>query len=129
MGTNYYLLRDICPCCKRHGEKLHIGKSSAGWCFALHVDAEEGVNSLDDWMALWSDKDSKIVDEYGDEHTPEQMFETITEREWTKRERSQRFLADNHAEEGPNNLLRHQIGRHCIGHGDSTYDLIPGEFS
>lgn len=87
--------------------------------------------SLADWRALWSEPNTKIVDEYGREHTPEQMMETITDRAWPKRdqERSPEMYARNHAEPGPNNLMRHSIGRHCIGHGDGTYDLIPGEFS
>jgi hypothetical protein len=131
VGTNYYLERDICPHCSRSDEKLHIGKSSAGWCFSLHVDSDEGINSLADWQALWSAPDARIVDEYGRETSPDEMLSTITERAWPKRdqEHSPEFLRSNHAEPGPNNLLRHQIGRHCVGHGDGTYDLIPGEFS
>jgi hypothetical protein len=38
-------------------------------------------------------------------------------------------LESNHAERGPNNLLRHQIGEGCIGHGAGTWDLIEGGFS
>jgi hypothetical protein len=129
MGTNYYLRRDTCPHCGRSAEPLHIGKSSAGWCFSLHVDADEGINGLDDWKALWSAPNTKIMDEYGREVSPELMLETITHRTWPKRERSGMFYLENNAEPGPNNLMRHTIGRHCVGHGDGTYDLIPGEFS
>jgi hypothetical protein len=57
------------------------------------------------------------------------MLSTITERAWPQRERSQEYFRQNLAEEGPNNLMRHTIGRHCVGHGDGTYDLVPGEFS
>lgn len=39
------------------------------------------------------------------------------------------FLASNHAEPGPNGLLRHKIGPYCLGHGEGTWDLMPGEFS
>lgn len=130
MGTNYYLERDVCPHCGRSDERLHIGKSSAGWCFSLHVDPDEGVNNLDDWKALWSAPNARIVDEYGREKSPDEMLETITERAWPHREgRNDKYYADNHAEPGPNNLMRHAIGRFCVGHGDGTYDLIPGEFS
>ncbi len=112
MGTNYYLHRDCCPHCGRGDDRLHIGRSSAGWCFALHVDHEEGINSLDDWKAIWSLPNAKIIDEYGRQHTPEEMLATITER--------------SH----PRGLSRHRVDmRHCIGSGDGTYDLIPGEFS
>jgi hypothetical protein len=129
MGTNYYLERDICSHCGRSDARLHIGKSSAGWCFALHVDADEGVNSLTDWQDLWSAPNARIVDEYGSEHSPEQMLETITQRAWPQRDVPRKVYDENHAEEGPNNLMRPTIGRHCVGHGDGTYDLIPGEFS
>ncbi len=129
MGTNYYLHRDICPHCGRGDERLHIGKSSAGWCFSLHVDADEGINSLDDWKALWSAPHTKIVDEYGREHSCDQMLETILERAWPQRERSLEYYAANQAEPGPNNLMRHAINRFCVGHGEGTYDLIVGEFS
>ena len=55
MGTNYYLYEgsEACPTCKRPFEPLHIGKSSAGWCFSLHVIPEEGINTLDDWRTRW----------------------------------------------------------------------------
>lgn len=129
MGTNYYLQRDICSHCGRSDERLHIGKSSAGWCFSLHVDADEGINNLDDWKALWSAPNARIVDEYGREISSEQMLKTITERAWPERDRLTKYYAQNHAEPGPNNLMRHQIGHYCVGHGEGTWDLIPGEFS
>lgn len=112
MGTNYYLHRDVCPHCKRSDSPLHIGKSSAGWCFALHVDEEAGINSLADWQALWASPGSKIMNEYGDNISPPEMLATITERIH------------------PRGLSRHiKDGRHCVGNGDGTYDLIRGEFS
>lgn len=146
MGTNYYLHRNVCPHCLRPEEKLHIGKSSGGWCFALHVDAERNINSLDDWKKLFDGEDNGIVNEYGDPLTAPEMLEVITDRKayagkplpekfpdddyfypgWTK----QRYLDSNHAEEGPLGLLRAKIdGRHCVGHGEGTWDCIQGEFS
>lgn len=110
MGTNYYLVGDCCPACGRGDERQHIGKSSAGWCFALHVT--EDVKSLEDWQARWSAPGAKIVNEYGDTITPAEMLSAITDR--------------SH----PRGLSRHQVdGRHCIGHGNGTFDLLPGEFS
>jgi len=129
MGTNYYLETECCPACKRPRDRLHIGKSSGGWCFSLHVDRDEGITSLDDWQALWGQSGTRIVDENGVTITPAEMLRTITDRSWPReRTLDARYLISNHAEAGPNGLLRHQIGPHCIGHGDGTYDLIPGEF-
>jgi len=114
MSTNYYLHKEPpCECCGRPYESLHIGKSSAGWAFSLHVIPEDGINDLDDWEALWSEDGAYITDEYDMTIQPDEMMSIITERSW---------------HDGP--LLRHQIdGSFCIAHGRGTWDLIPGEFS
>ena len=144
MGTNYYLHPQAdCPCCKRPFEPLHIGKSSYGWCFSLHVIPEEGISTLDDWRQRWQQPGVIIRDEYGVTSTPEQMEARITERDhssnlnwqgcwWPSNHYSSEahFHQMNHSERGPNFLLRHRIdGRHCVGHGPGTYDYIAGEFS
>lgn len=66
MGTNYYLKPKPCECCGRTDEGLHIGKSSAGWCFSLHVIPEEGINGLDDWKSRFDEPGVQIVNEYGE---------------------------------------------------------------
>ena len=115
---------------------MHIGKSSYGWCFSLHVgkwlndsdDAPE-AHTLEDWQALWNREGWVIVDEYQRTVTPEEMFSIITERGGEHTSIGFDYHR-NHAEPGPNNLVRHRIdGRHCVGHGGGTYDYIPGEFS
>lgn len=66
MGTNYYLQeKPPCDKCGREFERLHIGQSSAGWCFALHVIPELGINNLADWKKRWEEHPSVIRDEYG----------------------------------------------------------------
>lgn len=150
MGTNFYLHKNACQCCKRSQEKLHIGKSSHGWCFTLHVDQTEGVEDLPDWEKLFADPANVIVDEYGELVTAESMMATITQR---ARSREEGVLGDsldlypepfgrvmtwgefyerNQAEPGPNNLLRHRIdpeGYRCVKHGEGTWDCVRGEFS
>jgi len=137
MGTNYYWAPPDakCPTCGHEKERLHIGKSSSGWCFSLHVIPEEQLTSLSDWETRW--QTGSIVDEYGRALTAKEMLSVITERSWSQSNKERpdgwvswpAFYAANHAEPGPNNLLRHQIGRYCCGHGDGTWDLMPGEFS
>lgn len=129
MGTNYYLHEQPdCPTCGRPHERKHIGKSSAGWCFSLHVEPDEGINSLADWVARWSVPGAIIRDEYGRDVTAEQMLANITKRSWNKPQgQSPEWHHMNHSEDGPNGLARHRIdGRHCIAHGDGTYDLMIG---
>jgi predicted phosphoadenosine phosphosulfate sulfurtransferase len=62
MGTNYYWLTNICKCCNREEERVHIGKSSAGWPFLLHPR----FKSWTSWKeALSKNPDDQIHDEYG----------------------------------------------------------------
>jgi hypothetical protein len=55
----------------------------------------------------------------------------ITNRAWEcAAQHPQSVLAKNHAELGPNGLLRSKVDDvHCIGHGEGTYDYIAGDFS
>ena len=143
MGTNFYLKSHdratSCPTCGHTApepEPLHIGKSSVGWCFSLHVE-EDGPKTLDDWKLLFEDGGYVIEDEYGQQISSEEMLGRITDRSGTPRtERSpssyaswEQFYRQNHAEPGPNHLSRHVVdGRHCLAHGEGTWDLIAGEF-
>lgn len=128
MGTNYYLKTAPCECCGLHDEQntMHIGKSSYGWCFSLHVgkwlngadDAPE-AHSLEDWQSLWNRDGWVIVDEYKKPVTPDEMLRIITMRGGDY----------GYAKEGYD-VGRHKIDSyHCIGHGPGTYDYISGEFS
>jgi hypothetical protein len=137
MGTNYYLRRQCCPCCKR-GNDIHIGKSSGGWHFSLHIHPEEGINNLDNWRLVVSDPESRIFNEYDEELSPETLWEIITERSnqqgwdskrWYGYRSEEEFHSSNDSERGLNCLLRHKIGSRCVGHGPGTYDYITGDFS
>lgn len=134
MGTNYYIEgKPPCPHCGRgyEDERIHIGKSSAGWVFALHAHPELGINGLNDWKRFWTEKEKKIFDEYGRQITPAEMLDIITNR---RRDRGpdmdESFYRENHAEPGPNRLARSKIdGRHTIAHGEGTWDICIGEYS
>ena len=128
MGTNYYWHEDICPHCKRTSEPIHIGKSSGGWCFALHILPELGITTLEDWQAKW--KTGVILDEYNSTISPDEMLQTITNRSWNGDVVKDRIWWDsNKAEPGPNNLARSKVdGRRCVGHGEGTWDYFEGEF-
>ena len=137
MGTNYYWHeKPSCSECKRPFEPLHIGKSSAGWCFGLHVylldDGMESIPDLAAWQKLWARPGSEIRDEYSREVSAAEILDVITnrarEKKWSP---DDAWYRDNYAVPGPGNLARHAIdGRHCcIGHGEGTWDLMVGEFS
>lgn len=135
MGTNYYLHSQVqppCPCCQRpyEDEPLHIGKSSAGWCFSLHVIPDMGLNTLEDWQRRWVDLDVMIRDECGDPIEPGRMTEIVCDRTGSRSVNHPAWYAQNSAVPGPKGLARHAVdGVHCIGHGAGTWDLIAGEFS
>jgi len=141
MGTNYYWTEEPCPNPCKHCKdesRMHIGKSSGGWCFALHVYPEQGINTLGDWKVMFAQPGSRITNEYGDTVPVHEMLRIITERSW-KRESNTvpygyasevDFARRNSARIGPNGCWRHAVdGVHCIGNGDGTWDYIAGEFS
>lgn len=122
MGTNYYVIKKQARACAHCGhsqpaEMLHVGKSSGGWAFMLHVVPELGINTLEDWRPLLEQMD--IVNEYGDKVSAEQMLRVITGREqlWP-------FPTDSNRP-----LQRSKVDGVCIGHGPGTYDYIVGDFS
>jgi len=114
MGTNFYLIRECCEHCGRGSDQIHIGKSSAGWVFSLNTHPDEGINTLKDWEEQWSQPSTRIVDEYGDVITLDEMRKRILKRSWNG---------------SSTNLRRHPIDGFCVAHGDGTYDVMRGEFS
>jgi hypothetical protein len=135
MGTNYFLHAPKCfHCGKEAEEPLHLGKSSGGWCFGLHVRPEQ---ELYDWADMWAmikqriEQGWIIKNEYGEE-IDDALFFTIA---WDRKGRSSEpidphWLARNHAIQGPSGLARHALlPGHCIGHCDGPIDYIIGEFS
>lgn len=118
MGTNYYLKGRPAGA---EVEGLHIGKSSAGWCFALHVYPDGVVNAVDepvfgaindlsDWIPLFVRHG--VVDEYAREIDVHALIDVITKREH------------------PNGLQRHEVEQYrCLGPGAGTWDRMVGDFS
>lgn len=133
MGTNYYWYKNLepCECCGKYCDPIHIGKSSGGWNFSLHIHPESGINSLVDWVAKFTQSGSAIINEYGSGIIPDEMIDIITNRSWEpSSKRNAQWYADNYAHEGINGLVAHNVdGRHCIRNGEGTYDYMVGDFS
>jgi len=125
VSINYYAHLDL----GKPVVKLHIGKSSAGWCFALHVTDE--ITSLDDWRKAWSCPWVTIVDEYGDTVTLTEMLTEITDRSWSgPRDRGSPWWDQNHALPGLLGLLRQTHNATLPPNPETdTYDLCFGDFS
>jgi len=145
MGTNYYLKTEpdkVCAHCghAKEGELLHIGKSSGGWCFSLHVYPDTRINDLDDWLPLL--ERGQIEDEYGDRVSVLRMLSIIRDREappdwddpgrtigpWSRYNRERDDHLANGSVRGPKGLLRHPLDESCVSHGAGTWDCIDADF-
>jgi hypothetical protein len=138
VSTNYYLKPPVCLACGLAHEPLHIGKSSVGWAFSLHVYPEFALTTWPRWREYLYESvrqgPMQIVNEYGDEVPFEEMVSTVTNRKGRKitPEEMQAFCDSQSgwAVPGPYGLARHRVdGRYCIGHGKGTWDYLIGEFS
>lgn len=137
MGTNYYWCEERYDTCSQCGHKKkldnierHIGKSSVGWTFALHVYPEEGIHSLEAWIHLWSTGKGCIRDEYGAGISIVRMLDYIMCRYSTGTIQSEGWYQQNYAKPGPRGLAR-RIGKDIIGYGEDegTWDYCVGDFS
>lgn len=125
MGTNYYAViggHKCSECGEVHKEeRLHIGKSSAGWCFSLAVyraEYDDPTHPKDwgEWLAMLKRPDVVIANEYGDTVALEEFVKTVTERSWL----------------GDGGLLRHDPHErygNTYGPGEGTYDYCKPGFS
>lgn len=130
MGTNYYFVKgqhfpehnDSHPLngLLKYGTgrppMIHVGKSSLGWCFSLRVYPTSGVHTLADWKNMAEKLLSegwRIEDEYGEAHTPDELWREVERVDWNRPNLNRRDLENNH----------------CIGHGEGLYDYVVGDFS
>lgn len=114
MGTNFYwYAKEKCNHCDREYDPIHIGKSTYGWVFSLHITNE--IKSLDDWKAKWQTPGSYIKNSYGDIISIEEMLNII----------------ENRKPAVGNKLLRHnfETDSQLVNRGSGTWDCFSGEFS
>lgn len=84
MGTNYYIKeKNPYPYCEKSFKKIHIGKDSYNYAFALHIIPEMKLNCLDDWKEYWKDK--TIISEYNKEISSDEMLSIIINSKDLKR--------------------------------------------
>lgn len=82
MSTNFYLFEHT-------GNRLHIGKSSAGWQFLFNVgnpDSNDPLDTFDGWkhyITIAIMRGGWIEDEYGREIEPLKLQELILEKQLT----------------------------------------------
>lgn len=118
MGTNYYFVDPVlCEHCGNpvrkadagDSKKLHIGKSSAGWNFAVRIYLDMGILSLTDWeFYIKNNPSGKIFDEYGHEHSLGDLLQIIKNR--------------------PQTSKSHADCNRKSSRGEGTWDYCPYEF-
>lgn len=127
MGTNYYE-GTKCETCGHVIRGKHIGKSSVGWTFALHVYPDEGILDLSDWVRRWRNP-TLFFDEYGDAVAQRDLLQTILLRIRDNEGPTPAWYEHNNAVPGPLGMARRQLSGSVIGYGDGTYDLVTGDFT
>ena len=138
MGTNYYwVIEEEIKCfqchhiTERRQNKIHIGKSSVGWCFSLHVYPNKKILDLYDWIVLeWAKSPGVIEDEYGENISLCEMLRIIIGRGMgTGLTLDNNWYVRNYATPGPFGLARHALGHGCVKHGEGTWDCLESDFS
>lgn len=130
MGTNYYTATQDCPSCGKplDEERRHLGKSSAGWHFALRVDPENGIRDIADVLDLA--RRHGVVDEYGRNLSTDEFMKIVMVRfTCDKPSMGAEWYLENQAEPGFMGLARARIDERCIGHGDGPWSYFVGDFS
>jgi len=142
MSTNFYVA-DVVRCQEcghavHNGIKFHIGKSSAGWAFSLHVIPEKHLNTWGEWKAFLDKPGMAIIDEDGAKWSLDEFVMIVENRigkygdlehvppgydTWWD------FYEINQCEIDANGLLRHKVGEFCSGHGKGSWDYVTGDFS
>ena len=110
MGTNYYVVENVCECCNRYDEKYHIGKASWGWAFTFQGYKYDGLTSWQKWKEYLADK--KIYDEY---HEPIDYNWFV---EYVETGKSPNYV---NPDNGHKNLIHNEEGR-MEGWFNSEYD-------
>lgn len=103
MGTNYYVVQNVCECCKRYDEVYHIGKASFGWAFSFRGYRPERLVSWQAWKEFLKDK--HINDEYGESITYQDfcdMIETYKSPSWVNPQNGHKNLVHNDEGRKPN---------------------------
>ena len=132
MGTNYYLIKNACPHCGATEEAIHIGKSSAGWYFALNTD----VYSYEQWMEIFEIIGSsfdRIQNDSGTAVTGNAMIANMHDRSIAKTNRPMRRGEDPRRIE-LNQDIEIGINHLCYVKHNKIHPLYPiqyvkGEFS
>lgn len=86
MGTNYYWYAPPCKHCGLANPPMHIGKSSAGWPFSVHVMPAENITCWNDWLKYFEQATGEIRNEYGEVKTVAELNRLVKAKRSQKNE-------------------------------------------
>lgn len=120
MGTNYFCKtgRKLDHYGFEVDEILHIGKSSYGWYFTLHIYPDKEITSLIDWLPLL--QNGVIHNEYGEEVSYEDMKDCILrEGRWNWDFTNMPRTTESHVEY---DILCGERGLHYVKYNRTPYN-------
>lgn len=126
----YNTLEDLA---KDYYEEIHVGKSSAGWVFLLHIHPDKNIYSLEDYCNIWYDPNIALYNEYDELISPKQLEHTICDRaleddRLTQAEIKQ-FCKENQCRyDASYGLFRYDLDEFTIPTSKS-YDITTKDFS
>jgi len=95
--------------------KLKIGLSSSGWVFQLNTYPSKNIKTLEDWINIFNNPKTIIIDENNNRHTNEEMIKIITERK--------QFQCGINKEKP----LKRSVDYSYITQGEGDYELVDME--
>ena len=109
MGTNFYLHKNCCNHCNRPEHKIHLGKSSGGWRFLLHIEKLDWFYT--DWETCKVEimkPENEVFDEYSIKQNKEEFIKFT---------------------EGKKDLTKHEDQEYASYQYDEFTDHTEGDFS
>lgn len=130
MGTNYYVHKEPDLLDKLQGAQptiLHLGKSSGGWCFAMHVQPELGLRDFVSWMRYLRKGKVTIYDEYDCVVSFDEMVHIISKRSFPRNQKIAEIEPECYHPGGCRRHGEDSYGR--VKQGVGTYDYFNMDFS
>ena len=98
MGTNYDIRFHICSKCDRYNE-IHLGKSSAGWVFALNLNGKRHYSNwvgMKQFLKQEEMNGGQIYDEYGGKMKVKDFIDLVESKQKEARYNEINMLIDGY---------------------------------
>lgn len=103
--------------------RIHIGKSSCGWKFCLHIYPNHNINSFKDWYDILQNDEYIITDEYNEVISINKMINIITKKPRVYKKEDTGKIIDNQYIVSEVGLLQHSYQGFIVVKNE-TYDYL-----